>query len=80
MKEQAEAFGEIAAEYGGGEFVWATRPEERTRLWQARHDAYWAAMTLRPGAKAHRHRRLRADLAAGGMRASRRSPMSRRAG
>ncbi len=52
VKEQAEAFGEIAAEYGGGEFVWATRPEERTRLWQARHDAYWAALTLRPGSKA----------------------------
>ncbi len=68
VKEQAEAFGEIAAEYGGGEFVWATRPEERTRLWQARHDAYWAAFTLRPGSKAHRHRRLRADFAAGGMR------------
>ena len=35
-------------DYGGGPFVWATRPEERTRLWQARHDAYWAQMTLRP--------------------------------
>ena len=52
VKEQAEAFGEIAAECGGGDFVWATRPEERTRLWQARHDAYWASFTLRPGAKA----------------------------
>ncbi len=52
VKEQAEAFGEIAAECGGGEFAWATRPEERTRLWQARHDAYWAAFTLRPGSKA----------------------------
>ena len=52
VKEQAEAFGDIAAECGGGAFVWATRPEERTRLWQARHDAYWASFTLRPGAKA----------------------------
>ncbi len=52
VKEQAEAFGEIAAEFGGGAFVWATKPEERTRLWQARHDAYWAAFTLRPGSKA----------------------------
>ncbi len=52
VKEQAEAFGEIAAECGGGAFAWATRPEERTRLWQARHDAYWAAFTLRPGSKA----------------------------
>ncbi len=52
VKEQAEAFGEIAAEFGGGAFVWATKPEERTRLWQARHDALWAAMALRPGSKA----------------------------
>ena len=51
VKEQAEAFGAIAAEFGAGEFVWATRPEERTRLWQARHDALWASLTLRPGSK-----------------------------
>jgi D-lactate dehydrogenase (cytochrome) len=51
VREQSEAFGEIAREFGGGEFVWALKPEERTRLWQARHDAYWAAQTLRPGAK-----------------------------
>lgn len=52
VKEQAERFGEIAAEFGGGPFDWATRAEDRTRLWQARHDAYWASFTLRPGAKA----------------------------
>lgn len=52
VKEQAARFGEIAAEFGGGPFEWATRPEERTKLWQARHDAYWACFTLRPGAKA----------------------------
>jgi D-lactate dehydrogenase (cytochrome) len=52
VAEQAERFGEIAAEYGGGDFSWATRPEERTKLWQARHDAYWAALPLRPGSKA----------------------------
>jgi D-lactate dehydrogenase (cytochrome) len=52
VREQAERFGDIAADAGGGPFDWATRPEERTRLWQARHDAYWAARGLRPGAKA----------------------------
>jgi D-lactate dehydrogenase (cytochrome) len=51
VKEQAERFGEIAAEFGGGPFDWATRPEDRTKLWQARHDAYWAARALRPGAE-----------------------------
>ena len=51
VAEQSQRFGEIAAEFGGGPFDWATRPEDRTRLWQARHDAYWAAVALRPGAK-----------------------------
>lgn len=51
VEEQAERFGEIAAEFGGGPFDWATRPEDRTKLWQARHDAYWAARALRPGAE-----------------------------
>ena len=49
VQEQAERFGDIAAEFGGGPFDWATKPEERTRLWQARHDSYWAAKSLRPG-------------------------------
>jgi len=52
VREQSERFGEIAREYGGGDFAWATRPEERNRLWQARHDAYWAAVAMRAGAKA----------------------------
>lgn len=50
--EQSERFGEIAGEFGGGPFEWATKAEDRTRLWQARHDGYWAACGLRPGAKA----------------------------
>jgi D-lactate dehydrogenase (cytochrome) len=52
VAEQSERFGEIAAEFGGGPFDWATRAEDRSRLWQARHDAYWSALALRPGAKA----------------------------
>ncbi|MCA1242452.1 FAD-binding protein [Stappia stellulata] len=51
VREQSELFGEIARDSGGGEFVWATKAEDRTKLWKARHDAYWAAMGLRPGAK-----------------------------
>jgi D-lactate dehydrogenase (cytochrome) len=51
VKEQAERFGEIVEEFGGGPFQWTTKPEERTKLWQARHDAYWASFTLRPGAQ-----------------------------
>jgi D-lactate dehydrogenase (cytochrome) len=51
VKEQSERFGEIAAEFGGGPFQWTTQAEERTKLWQARHDAYWSAMALLPGAK-----------------------------
>jgi D-lactate dehydrogenase (cytochrome) len=51
VKEQAQAVGELAAEFGGGEFQWATRAEDRNRLWQARHDAYYAALALRPGTR-----------------------------
>src|SRR6266581_4110485 len=51
VAEQSDRFGEIAAEYGGGPFEWAIKAEDRSRLWQARHDAYWAAFTLRPGAR-----------------------------
>jgi D-lactate dehydrogenase (cytochrome) len=51
VAEQAERVGEIAGEFGGGDFRWATRQEDRTQLWQARHDAYYAALALRPGAK-----------------------------
>jgi D-lactate dehydrogenase (cytochrome) len=51
VAEQAERFGELAAEFGGGSFTWATRPEERTKLWQARHDVFWAGLAMRPGAR-----------------------------
>ncbi|MBV9568612.1 MAG: FAD-binding oxidoreductase, partial [Hyphomicrobiales bacterium] len=50
VKEQSERFGEIAAELGGGPFTWATKPEERSRLWKARHNIYWAGFALKPGA------------------------------
>ena len=52
VAEQAERFGDIAKDLGGGPFDWATRAEDRTRLWQARHDAYWAQCALRPGSRA----------------------------
>jgi D-lactate dehydrogenase (cytochrome) len=50
VAEQSRRFGEIAAEFGGGPFTWTTRPEERTRLWEARHHAALSNFTLRPGA------------------------------
>ncbi|MFZ2019625.1 MAG: FAD-linked oxidase C-terminal domain-containing protein [Methyloceanibacter sp.] len=50
-REQVEAFAEIARAEGGGELEWAERQEDRTKLWQARHDAYWAARALKPGAE-----------------------------
>jgi D-lactate dehydrogenase (cytochrome) len=52
VAEQAERFGEIARDFDGGPFEWATKAEDRSRLWQARHDAYWAGRALRPGAQA----------------------------
>ncbi|RFC68322.1 MULTISPECIES: FAD-binding oxidoreductase [Mesorhizobium] len=52
VAEQAETFGEIASEFGGGPFLWTTVAEERNELWKARHNAYWSSQTLRPGAKA----------------------------
>ncbi len=51
VKEQSERFAEIATEFGGGEFEWATKTEDRSRLWKARHNAYYAALALQPGKK-----------------------------
>ena len=55
VKEQALAVQEIAAEFGAaaeqGAFEWATTPEERTRLWTARHNAYFAAVQSKPGCR-----------------------------
>src|SRR5215510_11135782 len=50
VAEQSERFAEIAGDLGGGPFEWTTRPEERTKLWEARHNAAFSAFTLRPGA------------------------------
>ena len=50
-REEVEAFATIAQAEGGGELAYAERQEERTKLWQARHDAYWAVRGLRPGAE-----------------------------
>jgi D-lactate dehydrogenase (cytochrome) len=52
VKEQAETVQEIVAQNHGTDFEWATRPEERTRLWNARHNAFFAMLQLRPGSRA----------------------------
>jgi D-lactate dehydrogenase (cytochrome) len=49
--EQAEMVQAIAGEFGAGDFRWATKAEDRNRLWKARHESYYAALALRPGAK-----------------------------
>lgn len=50
VRADAEAFGEIATEHGGQGFQWASSPEDRKKLWEARHASYWATLKLRPGA------------------------------
>lgn len=52
VAEQAETFGMLAADNGGGALEASARPEERSRLWKARHDMYWASVALRPGCRA----------------------------
>jgi D-lactate dehydrogenase (cytochrome) len=51
VQEQAQTVQDIASEFGGQAFEWASTPEERTRLWTARHQAYFAALQLRPGCR-----------------------------
>ena len=51
VKEQAETVQEIADDFGGHAFEWATTPEERTRLWTARHNTYFAGLQSRPGCR-----------------------------
>lgn len=52
VAEQAQLVQEIASDFGGQDFEWASRPEDRTRLWQARHDAYFACLQMKPGCRA----------------------------
>ncbi|MFN3628202.1 MAG: FAD-binding oxidoreductase, partial [Parvibaculum sp.] len=51
VAEQADRFGAIAAGHGGQQAEWASRAEDRTRLWEARHNAYYAALAFQPGKK-----------------------------
>jgi D-lactate dehydrogenase (cytochrome) len=52
VREQAETMQAITADHGGSAFQWATQPEDRSRLWKARHNAYYAALALAPGKQA----------------------------
>ena len=52
VQEQVETVQTIAQEFGAADFAWAATPEERTRLWTARHNAYFAGVQSRPGCKA----------------------------
>jgi len=51
VAEQVDIVKEIAGDNGGSDFRWASTQEERNKLWQARHDAYYAALALRPGSQ-----------------------------
>jgi hypothetical protein len=51
VKEQAETVQDLARDHGGEDFQWASTPEERTKLWTARHKAYFAALQTRPGCR-----------------------------
>ena len=51
VAEQAQALRDLASDHGGMDFEWADQPEDRSRLWQARHDAYYACLGLAPGSR-----------------------------
>jgi len=51
VREQAEAVQEIAREHAGMDFEWTTQVEDRNRLWQARHNAYFATLQLKAGSR-----------------------------
>lgn len=51
VAEQVDIVREIVADHGGTEFHWAETPEDRARLWQARHDAFYAVVALKPSGK-----------------------------
>ena len=51
VEEQVQSFRDIAEEFGAANYAWATKTEDRTKLWEARHNAYYAAQSLRPGAR-----------------------------
>ena len=52
VKEQAELVQQVARDNGGQDFEWASRPEDRTKMWNARHNAYFACLQVRPGCRA----------------------------
>lgn len=51
VREQSEQFGEIVAEFDGTAFEWSAKAEDRTRLWKARHDMFWADKAYRPNSQ-----------------------------